>query len=250
MAWDGKTLYGFVRSWLMYRGQFWRKNRMEAFYRRLISGGDLCFDIGAHVGNRSSTWHKIGAQVVAIEPQPRLAGYLRRLTRHMQGVTVLEAAVGEKPGTETFYGSRATPTVATLDAAWQQEVRQDSRFGNIDWDESYPVKITTLDALIERFGVPAFVKIDVEGAEHHVLAGLSQALPALSFEYLPVTWERAARCIRQLAMLGQYRFVRSEVETMRFVDAAPCSGEEMIQQLQGLPMQAGSGDVYAFLSPA
>ena len=47
------------------------------------------------------------------------------------------------------------------------------------------VAVTTLDALIARFGVPAFIKIDVEGAEPDVLAGLSHAVPVLSFEYLP-----------------------------------------------------------------
>ena len=46
----------------------------------------------------------------------------------------------------------------------------------VRWDSSI-VPATTLDELIAAYGIPAFVKIDVEGMEHEVLAGLSQPVP-------------------------------------------------------------------------
>ena len=45
------------------------------------------------------------------------------------------------------------------------------------------VKTTTLDALIEEYGMPVFVKVDVEGAENSVLRTLSRPVPALSMEF-------------------------------------------------------------------
>ena len=48
------------------------------------------------------------------------------------------------------------------------------------------VPVTTLDALIERHGVPSFVKVDAEGFEEEVLQGLSRSIKALSFEFTVV----------------------------------------------------------------
>ena len=57
------------------------------------------------------------------------------------------------------------------------------------------VEVTTLDRLIAIYGAPTFCKIDVEGSELQVLEGLTEALPALSFEFLPVSIKRAYGCI-------------------------------------------------------
>ena len=62
-----------------------------------------------------------------------------------------------------------------------------------------------MDALIARYGVPAFAKIDVEGCEPAVLGGLSQPLPALSFEFHPHLLEPAFLSVRRLCELADWR---------------------------------------------
>ena len=43
---------------------------MDALYRRFVGPGDLAFDIGSHVGDRIGAFRRLGARVIALEPQP------------------------------------------------------------------------------------------------------------------------------------------------------------------------------------
>ena len=105
--------------------------------------------------------------------------------------------------------------------------------------------MTTLDALVEHHGVPAFVKIDVEGYEAEVLAGLSAPLPCLSFEITTIQRTVAVACIERLAALGRYVFNLSlgEDHVLRHDRWLP--PEEMARVIAALPDTANSGDVFA-----
>ena len=65
--------------------------------------------------------------------------------------------------------------------------------------------MTTLDRMIERYGVPQFCKIDVEGFELDVLRGLSQPLSCISFEYHLTEAERLTSCLDHLSGLSRIR---------------------------------------------
>ncbi len=70
-----RTARGVMRSLGIYYGwhQRRRSSAMDALYRRFVNRGDLVFDIGAHVGDRVAAFRRLGAKVVAVEPQPALA---------------------------------------------------------------------------------------------------------------------------------------------------------------------------------
>ena len=237
--------YGIVRSLGMYYGPVWRRGQMEAFYRGFLAPGDLAFDIGSHVGNRIRAFRRVGARVVAVEPQPDFAGLLRLLYGRDPGVVIEQLGVGSVARDGALYVSTRTPTVSTTTRSWIEEVQADERFGAVKWDRKIAVPIVTLEDLIARHGEPRFCKIDVEGAEADVLAGLARPLAALSFEYIPVSIDRAAACLDRLSQLGEYRYRYSRVETMQWACPDWLDAGQLLAALKAMPLSDRSGDVYA-----
>lgn len=240
-------ILGIARSLLMYHGAPWRAARLRRFYAALIPPASLCFDIGAHVGSRVRAWRALGARIVAVEPQPDFVAILNTLYGHDSRVTIVSAALGAREGEATLLVSERTPTVTTLSRDWILEVQRDPGFRGVAWKPGNAVPVITLQQLIDRYGIPDFVKIDVEGYEAEVLHGLDTALPCVSFEYLPAARQVALQCLERLAKLGNYHYNWSVGESHRLADVRWCSREEIHAIIESLSLRAGSGDVYARL---
>jgi hypothetical protein len=73
-----------------------------------------------------------------------------------------------------------------------------------EWPYRVVVPVTTLDALIDEYGESCFIKIDVEGYEAHVLAGLSRPVQALVFEFQHALPDVREGCLRRLRESGSY----------------------------------------------
>ncbi len=238
---------GIARSLAIYYGIPFRAERLARLYAPFVAAGALCFDIGAHVGNRVRCWRALGARVVAVEPQPDCARLLRRLYGRDTGVVIVPAAVGRVAGEGTLLVSERTPTLTTLSETWARRIGADPSFRGVSWPSRARVPVTTLDALIAAHGRPDFVKIDVEGYEAEVLAGLSTPVRALSFEYLAVARDLALACIERLSALGDYEYNLSRGESHRFAAPRWLEASAIGAALSRLAPDAGSGDVYARL---
>jgi FkbM family methyltransferase len=186
--------------------------KLFEFYSGLLNKGSKCYDIGASYGYRTEAFLKVGASVVAVEPQKKIAKYLKK--KFGNEIQLVQKAVGAKVEKRIMYLSPHS-VLSSLSSEWITEVKKNNRFNNLDWEEQEEVEVTTLDKLIIDYGKPDFCKIDVEGYELEVIKGLSQPISLISFEFtIPEFTERAINCIRHLEKLGNIKCNLSKGETL------------------------------------
>lgn len=122
----------------------------------------VAIDVGAFTGTYSVGLSINACRVIAVEPQPRQAAWLRRAMP--RNVRVVEAALSDVGGRAVMkLSSRGGGSMSTLD----------SRPGVRDWPEISVAVMRMDDLRTERVG---FVKIDAEGHEARVLAGAKTML--------------------------------------------------------------------------
>ncbi len=240
-------MLGIIRSLIVYYGIPLRHRRLKKFYRAFRAYGDLMFDVGAHLGNRSRAWLSTGGRVVALEPQEQCVAVLRRFYGSSPGMEVVPAAVGSAPGVVDLFVSSDHPTMSTTAADWISDLEAAGLTRRIRWDHRSTVPVTTLDRLIGQFGVPAFIKIDVEGGEADVLAGLTEPVPVVAFEYLPSQIQRTSACVECLQALGTYSYNYCVGERRSFALQEWIGPEKLIRLLRRMGPKERSGDVYAKL---
>jgi FkbM family methyltransferase len=216
--------------------------RMLTFYGQFIAPGDLCFDIGANIGNRSKVFLKLGASVVAVEPQVRCARILRHCFSNSPGFTLETVALGEKAGEAEMLISDSS-VLSTLSPEWIERTTRSGRFADQRWDGRQHVNVVTIDDLIARHGVPVFVKIDVEGYEAVVLRGLSSPVPCLSIEFASEAVELTLECLALRQALGPVDVNYSLGESMSMRHERWRTVAEIADELRSLP-QGSWGDVY------
>lgn len=237
---------GVWRSLRVYRMDRAHARALDALYHDFAGPGDIVFDIGAHVGDRTASFRRLGARVIALEPQTACARVLRLLHGRDTNVTLVESAVSDRAGTLTFSINSKNPTVSTVSQDFVTAARDGAKGweGQV-WDKMIKVPATTLDALMAAYGEPGFVKIDVEGAEEMVLRGLSQPVAALSFEFTTIQRDVASACLTRCEELGYRRFNVSLGETQAMAFEAAVDAPAMRAYIASLPHEANSGDIYA-----
>jgi FkbM family methyltransferase len=183
----------------------WYLRRRFAGLVALLPRNALVFDIGANVGLWTDVLRSAGCRIIAVEPQADCAAQLDSRYAGDAGVTVVAAAVAESEGELDLYLGGSTEH-ATTSRHWMNDMVARAGYEADYWRSALKVRAITLDQLIERFGAPDYLKLDVEGSELSALRGLSRPLPLVSFETHGETVDDARACITRLLELGDFEF--------------------------------------------
>lgn len=193
--------------WIDNQGPQGRRRRLKEMriYSLFVRPRDLCFDVGANVGNTADTLVKLGARVVCVEPQEGCVRILKRRFRTNGDVVLVEKGLAETPGEQELWICGNNDAIASMSKRWMTAVRNSGRW-QCGWTRRQKVQVTTLDALIRAYGVPRLCKIDVEGFELQVLKGLTRPIPYVTFEFHKELLQEARACGRYIQSLGNAEF--------------------------------------------
>jgi FkbM family methyltransferase len=223
-----------------FSGWLHRRRSRELFWP-FVRPGDLVFDVGAHRGATVETFLELGARVVAVEPG---AGSVARLRARWNGsprVRVIAAAAGARVGRAVLHRSSADQ-VATLSPAFREAYPGGE---GLAWLEAEEVPVVTLAALAEEHGNPAFCKVDAEGWDDEVLAGLGRLPRALCFEALDRLPQVAEACVRRLAARGSSLYNLRCCDQPRFELSSWVDAGELLRTLGPVLSRVRHVDVFA-----
>jgi len=164
----------------------------------------MYFDIGANIGKWSLSNINICDKIIAVEASPTTFNNLINNIGNNNKIVCLNYAVcNSSEEYITFYDSQAD-TLSTINKDWLDSA--DSRFYKQFSYNAIQCKTITIDKLIQEYGMPDLIKIDVEGGELECLSSLSQKVENLCFEWASETNQITFNCIDYLKTLGYTGF--------------------------------------------
>lgn len=244
LKWLYRDLY-LSYDYFKLRHKYWNYSdwdyMLDNFYRSWMHPlPGLVFDIGAGIGRYTKAYHLLGAEVVAVEPIPTCSNTLKKLFKKVPTVHVISAAISDTDGKQVVYED-IEPAVSSLYCDFCLV-----KFSTQQPKREICVDVLTIDSMIGRFGIPDFLKIDVEGWENRVLNGLSVPVSAVSFEFSHELQVVAIEAIDKIESLARYKYQFAADLTPRFSLPDWVSAQEMKDAIPVLGSDYGGwGDIYA-----
>ncbi len=215
-----------------------RRRKLSAFYSQFLRPNDLVFDIGANIGVYSKVFRLLGARVVSVEPNPKCEQQIACAALNDR-VIVVPAAVGAESGNCKLFVNEVSGFSSTS-PSW---IGNKSN-GHGAWKHQIEVPMLTVSDLMAVYGMPRYIKMDVEGSEIAVLSGMTTQPEFLSLEFHGESWEQDRHCFDNLHPSTVFDFVITE--PFKFEIGRWVSREEVRQTIESTSLSA-FGDVFAHL---
>ncbi|QLE40326.1 FkbM family methyltransferase [Nostoc sp. C052] len=169
---------------------------------------NLIIDVGVHTGEDTEFYLKKGFRVVGIEAHPELyEATKKRLNLYIEKgqLTLLNIAVSPKDEPVTFYANLERSFWGTTSPDWA--IRNKCSF------DAPSIEITVegrrFERILEEFGIPYYLKVDIEGADLLCIQALRQfnTKPQfLSIESTKTSWKELLEEFALLKELGYHKF--------------------------------------------
>jgi len=172
----------------------------------------LIFDIGANVGDMTDVYSQKADTVVAFEPNPSMVEELTKRFFGNPNIIIDRRSLDNKVGTNILMTSPYAASLSTFSEEWTKN----TRFLGQQWNEHIVVPTITIDSAIEYYGVPDYIKIDVEGYEYQVIKGLSMLLPntVVCFEWVEEQLSSILSIITYVNTLGYKAFSYTNMDNV------------------------------------
>jgi FkbM family methyltransferase len=219
------------------------RDAVRAFYSQLVPRGSLVLDIGANVGAMSAIFTSFGNRVIALEPNADCVRHIQ-LSYSGQGLEVIQAVAGPRNGLATLNLSDERDDISSLSQEWIAAIKQEHEEYRGLWSRQIVVPMVTLDTLIEHYGMPYFIKIDVEGFEESVLSGLSIQPPLISFEFNAAFLSATMRCLHSGVLSSDSLFNFAMGDPSRFELESWVQRQDLEKRLRRMEHQDRHGDIF------
>jgi FkbM family methyltransferase len=164
----------------------------------------MFFDIGANIGNWSLSNVNNDKKIIAVEAIPETYNTLVNNTCNHKNIIPLNYAVCNTDEEFIQFYKCSADTLSTINRDWLSSEK--SRFYNQYTYNTIYCKTIKIDKLIQDYGVPELIKIDVEGGEFECLTSLTQKVQNICFEWASETNDITFKCINYLESLGYTEF--------------------------------------------
>jgi FkbM family methyltransferase len=162
----------------------------------------LLFDIGANRGDAVVAGLNKGFdKIIALEPAPKMFYMLYNNFKNDQKVVPLKFAVSNSNNENIEFYECVEDGLSTIEKSWltgKDAIYNGKQFRTIK-------AITcTIDHLVEKYGLPDLVKVDVEGAESQVFEGMTCKPKQLCFEWSLFTLDQHLGQLKRLRDINGY----------------------------------------------
>lgn len=176
---------------------------------------DLIFDIGMHVGQDTAYYLRMGYRVLAVEANPVLADRNRKkfFKPISEGkLTILNNGISDREGILPFYINKRLSEWSSFDKA--TGTRNETPY------EVKDIPCVTTKSLFEKYGIPYYMKIDIEGYDHFCISDIDASgdkpefisCEAVHPEWLDMMYEKGYKKFKMLHQGNEFKPIDLSLE--------------------------------------